>query len=417
MRYYARTTKALGPSVIVVSHICPFPTVHGNCSRIAALLAWLRSRGIHVTYVLQPPDVESERGIRALADAVDALEVVRLPLATSLQEVAARAVKACLSKGQVERLRRVLNRDRGEAGREDIDRWCWPGTRQTVRRLVRRGTPLAVITEYAVLSKCLEEVPASTLKIIDTIEVFFRDRARGQLEDLRVPVVCTPESEARALARADVLVGIQRNDTAALQGLFPHKRVITVGHSYARPGLPPRNPVAGRVLYVGSSNPYNVHGLRQFLARAWPRIRAGMPLAHLRVVGSGPRIAEMEDQHVAHVGRVSDEALRGEYERAHVVINPQTAGTGLKIKCVEALTSGCPLVVNPAGADGLEDGAGAAFLLAADWEDFARHVLDVLTDRDLAGRLEAGALRLAGERFSTAAAYAELALVLERAPA
>src|SRR5262245_54905223 len=44
--------------------------------------------------------------------------------------------------------------------------------------------------------------------------------------------------------------------------------------------------------------------------------------------------------------------LRNECRTARVAINPQVAGTGLKIKCVEALTAGCAIVMNQAGADG-----------------------------------------------------------------
>jgi len=76
---------------------------------------------------------------------------------------------------------------------------------------------------------------------------------------------------------------------------------------------------------VGSSNPFNVHGLRQFVIQAWPRISREVPHARLRIVGSCPRVEGVEDERLVYVGRVSDEELTSEYRRAHAVINPQVA--------------------------------------------------------------------------------------------
>jgi len=88
-----------------------------------------------------------------------------------------------------------------------------------VQHAVRRDHPIAVISEYALLSKCLEDVGASTMKVIDTVEVFFRNRERFHVEGLAAPFVCTLESEMTAMDRADVLIAIHKNDAEALKEL------------------------------------------------------------------------------------------------------------------------------------------------------------------------------------------------------
>src|SRR5260370_23839801 len=65
------------PRIVVVSHICPFPAVHGNRTRFVALLQWLREAGYELTFILQPLDVDDKNGISRLAEAVDRLEVAR----------------------------------------------------------------------------------------------------------------------------------------------------------------------------------------------------------------------------------------------------------------------------------------------------------------------------------------------------
>jgi glycosyltransferase involved in cell wall biosynthesis len=398
--------------------------VHGNRTRFAGILEWLKKKDFAVTVILQPLDVEDGRGVEELARVVDRLEVVRSPVSrqgwvSRIKQAASVAARLLLPGRIADRLRRgewtsvpAEPSTASVAGDRDIDDWCWPTTCEAVRRAVRREHPIAVIAEYALLSKSLEDVPPAVMKVIDTVEVFFRNSNRFQTEGLEAPVVCTPASEKRALGRADLLVAIQKNDAKALQECCPGTRIVTVPH-FGHQGLSRRNePVAGTVLYVGSSNAFNVHGLGQFLDRAWPEIARRVPEATLRIVGSVPRVERANDVRILHVGRVTDQELAREYQTANVVINPQVAGTGLKIKCVEALSAGCPLVTNAAGADGLEEGAGSAFLLARDWGEFAEHVVTLLGEASARRSLELQASMFARRMFSVDAAFAELDAVL-----
>lgn len=422
--------KTQWPRIVVVSHLCPFPSVHGNRTRLVGLLEWLRHKQFAVTFVLQPVEVEDPRGLGQLARLVDRLEIVQphgpvSRMLAQMKQTAGSIARAVLPGRLDARLRKTTRgvrwvqwqARRNETTETDrnnghIDDWCWPTTCAVVRHAVARDKPIAVVAEYALFSKCLEGLPHDVLKVIDTVEVFLRNADRFQVEGLEVPLVCTPASEKAALGRADVLVAIQRNDARVLQELFPRTKVITVSHSHRQPPRRPSGPAAGTILYVGSSNPYNVHGLRQFLQHAWPSIATLVPQATLRIVGSVPALHPVEETRIVRLGRVTDEQLVQEYQRANVVINPQVAGTGLKIKCVEALSAGCPLVTNEAGADGLEEGASAAFLLAKDWSEFAKHVTSILTDDTLRRELEAGARSFADKMFTAEVTFSELAQVL-----
>jgi hypothetical protein len=102
-----------------------------------------------------------------------------------------------------------------------------------------------------------------------------------------------------------------------------------------------------RVGYLASGNPLNVESFRRMQARlAGRRIgaellvagavcdRVGSAAAPFRVLGRLP--------HVDHF-----------YDRVDVVANPMAGGTGLKIKSVEALFQGLPLLSTRAGMAGL----------------------------------------------------------------
>jgi len=150
-----------------------------------------------------------------------------------------------------------------------------------------------------------------------------------------------------------------------------------------------------------------------FLEHAWRSILDGYPDAVLHVIGSFTEDMMGPQERVVFKGIVTDSELARSYASAHVVINPQVSGTGLKIKSVEAISAGCAVVMNAAGADGIEEGSGTAFLLATDWKDFSRGVLRILGDEDLRLTLERGASQFAKQRFSVEAAFQELAAVLD----
>ena len=143
---------------------------------------------------------------------------------------------------------------------------------------------------------------------------------------------------------------------------------------------------SGGDLYVASNNARNRKGLDDFLRLAWPRIHRLAPHAELWVVGSvSDVVGDREVAGVKVLGRVDD--LRARYEGASLVINPAVAGTGLKIKILEALCHFRPVVTWPAGVDGLPADVAALCMVARDWYEFSEQVVAVMTGaRDPASR-------------------------------
>ena len=66
-----------------------------------------------------------------------------------------------------------------------------------------------------------------------------------------------------------------------------------------------------------------------------------------------------------------------------------------KIKTIEALGHAKALVTTSVGAEGLEDGAGKAFLVAEGADDFATAVVDILRDQSRAEALAQSAANFA----------------------
>src|SRR5438874_7484730 len=201
-----RDTATVGQrSVIIVSHLCPFPKNKGNAARLLCLLEWLRSRGFRLTFVLQPLDVEYPQFIPQLTTVVDELIVVqrsdfaeRVHRATSLPIPIVRRILSGL------RRRTISTAARSDYA--DLDSYCWPATIRAVVSAARRRSPDIIISEYAFFSRCFARVPRSTVKVIDTVEVFSRNTQQFAEVGVAANLVCTRASERTVLTRADLVI-------------------------------------------------------------------------------------------------------------------------------------------------------------------------------------------------------------------
>ena len=223
-------------------------------------------------------------------------------------------------------------------------------------------------------------VQTEAIKVVDTHDVFSTKHDKIVQFGIEDSLALSADEEASLLAPADLIIAIQSEEAAELGKLVPNKAIVTVGIDFdpiATAGTSVPDPI---VLVVGSDNALNVRGLCDFLRFAWPLVRRDVPDAELRVVGAVGLQVEVDDPSVKIMGLVDD--LTAAYAEARVVINPAIAGTGLKIKTIEALCHLRPLVTWPSGVDGVEADVRALCYIATDWYGFARHVIDLCKSED-----------------------------------
>jgi hypothetical protein len=259
-----------------------------------------------------------------------------------------------------------------EAALLQVDRaFCHDAVIATIIHLQSSLAPCAVLAEYVWMTRGLPLLDPGQLTVLDTIDVFSTHQEKVGSFGISGWQV-RPEDEAQRLARAKVIVAIQQEEARILGDLAPDHEVVTAGVDFevVEGSDWPTKPV---VFCVGSDNPRNLLGLRDFLKFAWPEVRSAVPGVRLVVAGSiGAAVPDyLSDVDV--LGQVDD--LDPLYGQARVVVNPAVAGTGLKVKTVEALSRLRPIVTWPNGIEGLPPEMAELVPPAQDWLDFAERVI------------------------------------------
>jgi glycosyltransferase involved in cell wall biosynthesis len=277
----------------------------------------------------------------------------------------------------------------------DLDYRVWPHWDAAIQKLAAEQKFDVVIVEYVFYSKALLHFE-SAVKVIDTHDLF-TDRAR-KLAARNIKShywSLTREQEARGLARADVIIAIQKHEAAFFDELTGgKKRVVVVGHTVALRPLPAPAAGAHDLLFVGTRYAANVDGARYFIEQVLPLVRE--KFSDVRLLVAGTVCEELKEAPgVELLGVV--ESLEEAYTRAAVIVNPVLAGTGLKTKTVEALGHAKPLVTTACGAEGIEDAAGTAFLMADDPAGMAAHINGLLESPARAADLGRRAFHFASE--------------------
>ena len=103
------------------------------------------------------------------------------------------------------------------------------------------------------------------------------------------------------------------------------------------------------------------------------------------------------DNQVMLTGFVSD--IQKEITQASVAIVPILSGGGTRIKILEAMALGTPVVATTKGAEGLDIDHGRNILLADDPEIFTKEVVRLLEDAPLRQRLVENARQLVEEEY------------------
>ena len=141
----------------------------------------------------------------------------------------------------------------------------------------------------------------------------------------------------------------------------------------------------------------NLDAATFLLDSIFPKVLASRPDAQLWLVGNAPP-PEIESlgassDHIVVTGRVP--SVVPYLDAADVIVCPLRIGGGIKVKVLEALCRGKPIVTTSVGVQGLGERAAAALMIQDDPSRFAHAVVTLLSRPKERKRLAAAARRFA----------------------
>lgn len=174
-------------------------------------------------------------------------------------------------------------------------------------------------------------------------------------------------------------------------------------------------PIPGRLIYPGSINfAPNRDAVRFFVDEILPAVRAERPDVSLLVTGAAAAaVHEFAGAGVSFSGHVPDVVPLIAGSWACVV--PLRAGGGTRLKILQAMALGTPVVSTSKGAEGIAVTPGHDILIADSPSELARAVVRLLNDSDLRARLAAAGRQLVAARYTWDRVAADLERVIEEA--
>ncbi|MHB0999872.1 MAG: glycosyltransferase family 4 protein [Armatimonadota bacterium] len=162
-------------------------------------------------------------------------------------------------------------------------------------------------------------------------------------------------------------------------------------------------PESSKILSIGTMSwPPNIDSINYFISTIYPMIRREKPDTTFTIAGANPP-AEIvsigqKDKSVNVTGYIDD--IMTVAEDTAVFVVPLRIGSGMRVKILDAMALGLPIVTTSIGCEGIAVNDGEHLLMADTPDDFAKSVLRILHDPSLRSRLGTAGRSLVEQQYS-----------------
>ncbi len=384
------------PAALFVTPEAPYPAAGGGALRAACLLEYLGRRyDVDVIAFREPGAPDPGR----LIPAGVARHVRTINLPPHSRHFLARAVR---NAGRLARGAPPLN-----------DRFAGFGN-AIGRYLEGRRYALALIEHFWCAPYWEDVAPHSARVVLDLHNLesaLLAACARSEpwpanLAFLRFEKACRA-LERRWLPKFHVLLTPSPSDARLIREIAPGSEIHVCPNAIPAISPPARREDGDIVAFSGNLGYQpNISAVRFFRRAVWPILRERRPGVVWRLIGRNPEDIlkyVSGDSRIEVVGAVENaiEALAA----AKVAVVPLLAGSGTRVKILEAWAAGTPVVSTAIGAEGLPVRHGEHLLLADTPEDFAGAILSLLESEKMRRDLGNVGRRLYVKEFTWEAAW------------
>ena len=282
--------------------------------------------------------------------------------------------------------------------------WTGQGVRSCLQDLFRKNNYAGVVFEYYTSAPLLSLANCPTaLLLIDatfqSLEYSCEGKSGISLWIARRAAAVMKKFEMQAIKEPDHCLSISERDIALFQTAGNNALIQYVPVLYPplpiEPPFPTAQATKAGLCFMGNLRyDENRRALIWFLDKVFPLIRLRLPTATLSVIGGGQEAMPAlfrAMQGVVYSGWVDD--LAATLSTFAAGIAPSVSGTGVKIKVLEMMWHGLPVVATTIASAGTPAAKGGA-LIADDPASFAEHAIALLTNPEARSKLRNNARQI-----------------------
>jgi glycosyltransferase involved in cell wall biosynthesis len=364
--------------IVIVSPVVCFPAYSGNSVRIAQFVNALELSNVEVHFVLVPITEISTRKQDLMMEQHFGERFYQL---TEGKLARGTFVNTCWSV-----LKKLgLNKISSQA--HDL-MLPWQLFNQAeineFNSLISAISPDFVLAEYVLMAPLIDALPKDISTAVETHDCFTdRNKKIRESNGSGFWWSLTASQEHSLLSVFDHVIAIQDQEKQYFEKLMGHDansvcKIDVLDVPEQMSSIKNKKPVIG---FVGSDNAHNREGLQIFINIQWPVIKRALPDVTLHVAGDVG--FDSSDDAIVKLGRVAD-LYDDFYSQCAFIINPCVSGSGLKIKTVEAMSYGLPVVATAEGIAGIESAIGQGLYQAnLEQDGFAIACTNLLMDEHL----------------------------------
>ena len=236
----------------------------------------------------------------------------------------------------------------------------------------------------------------------------YAERARNLVRKLyaRRTARLMNQFEQRALREFDAHLVVSERDADRLREINPDARIFVVENGvdpayYSEPSSDGTRPTRNRIVFVGSMDYHaNIDAVVEFAREVWPGVHESKPELTFTIVGRDPATEVRELAAIPGVeitGTVGD--VRPFCREALASVVPLKVGGGSRLKILEAMATGVPVVSTTLGAEGLDVADGENILIADTNEELREAIVSVVENETLREKIAAAGRSLVAERY------------------
>ena len=213
--------------------------------------------------------------------------------------------------------------------------------------------------------------------------------------------------EAEVAGRFDTNLVVSRLDGERLQAICPTAATAVLANGvdvdYFRRQSPLSAVERGHLIMVSGMNWFpNRDAVLYMAEKVWPDLASVMPDARLTIVGASPPQPILDlaarDRRVTVTGFVDD--VRPYMERAQIYLCPMRDGGGTRLKILDALAMGVPIVATQMALEGIDVQPENDVLVADTPAEFVRQIVRAVGDDALWQRLHTNGRAFVERHFS-----------------